>query len=69
MQRLHRLRICAISLALFSLSAIGFAQGSRGSITGKILDPQNAVIPGATVVVTDVLNGVATKVISNQTGY
>jgi len=69
MPRLHAARIGAIVLIALSLAPVCFAQGSRGSITGRIIDAQNAVIPGAAVTVKDVLTGVASKVVSNQTGY
>ena len=65
----HAGRICVIALILCSLSLVCFAQGSRGSITGRILDQQNAVVPGAVVVVKNLLTGVTTKIVSNQTGY
>jgi len=61
--------IWAVALIVLSLSADCFAQGSRGSITGRILDQQSAVIPGANVIVRNVQTGVTSKVITNQTGY
>src|ERR1022692_360322 len=69
MPRLRVGLIGAMALTVFSLSPIGFAQGSRGSIAGRIVDQQNAVIPGASVVVKNVLTGVTTKGVTNQTGY
>lgn len=71
MPRPHSLRRRALVLgaALLSLSAICPAQETRGSITGKISDPQNAVIPGAPVTVTNTLTGVSNKITTNQTGY
>jgi hypothetical protein len=69
MLRSHAGRLCAVAPILFSLVTVCFAQGSRGSITGRILDQQNAVIPGAVVNVKDVLTGVTTKAVTNQTGY
>ena len=68
MHRSHAGRICASALLFFALSAVGFAQ-SRGSITGRVTDPQNAVIAGASVTVKDILNGTANRVTTNQTGY
>jgi len=46
-----------------------FAQESRGSITGKVIDPQNAVVAGAKVIVTNVDTNVSNSVTSNSTGY
>ena len=69
MPSLHVDRLRALALVVLSLPAIGFAQGSRGSITGTVRDQQNSVIPGASVTVKDVLTGGTTKVTTNQTGY
>ena len=68
MHRTHLAHACATALAFLSVSALCFGQ-SRGSITGKVTDQQNAVIPGASVVVRDLLNGGTRKVTTNQTGY
>jgi hypothetical protein len=55
---------------VLSLAAtICFAQESRGSITGKVIDPQGAVVPGAKVTVTNVQTNVSNTVIANSTGY
>ena len=62
-------RALVLGAALLSLAAICPAQETRGSITGKITDSQNALIPGAPVTVTNVLTGVSNKVTTNQTGY
>ena len=62
-------RALVLGAALLSLAAICPAQETRGSITGKITDSQNALIPGAPVTVTNVLTGVSNKVATNQTGY
>ncbi|MFB3828434.1 MAG: carboxypeptidase regulatory-like domain-containing protein [Bryobacteraceae bacterium] len=55
---------------LLVLSAgVAAAQDSRGSIAGKIVDPQDAVIPGVTVVVTNTETGAVSRTATNQTGY
>ena len=46
MPSLHARRLCALALLILSLNGVGSAQ-SRGSITGRVVDQQNAVIPGA----------------------
>jgi len=60
--------VFTLAAAVF-LAGIAFAQESRGSITGKITDPQNAVVPNASVVVTNLATGVAERTTSNSTGY
>jgi hypothetical protein len=71
MLRLH----LALSRVLFTGAALLFAgtncfgQETRGSITGKVTDPQDAVVPGATVVVTNTATGIANRLTTNQTGY
>ena len=42
-----RLRVIAVGLALAAL--VAFGQTDRGSITGTILDPAGAVVPGAAI--------------------
>ena len=69
MQRSRTARFAAIVFGLVSLSGMCFAQGSRGSITGRITDPQNSVVPGASIIVKSVLNCGVTKTATNQTGY
>jgi hypothetical protein len=71
MQRIFvglRRAMCA-AVVLLSVSTICLAQQSRGSITGKVTDAQNAVVPSATVVVTNTATGVANTVKTNQTGF
>jgi len=58
--------VCAV---LLLAGTICFAQESRGSITGKVLDPAGAVIPGAKVTITDVGTNVSSALTSNSTGY
>src|SRR5271157_3894469 len=58
--------VCAV---LLLAGTVCFAQESRGSITGKVIDPTGAVIPGAKVTVTDVGTNVSNMVASNSTGY
>ena len=67
MSRLNFARNCA--LLLLCLSTVCLAQESRGSITGKVVDPQNSVVPGATVLVTNTATNVSDKATTNQTGY
>ena len=45
------------------------SQVSRGSITGKVTDPQGAVIAGAHVLVTNTETNAARRNNTNDTGY
>ena len=42
---------------------------TRGTIYGRILDPQGSAIMGATVSVTNIETNVSTRVTSNEAGY
>src|SRR5207245_3785638 len=44
------------------------AQDSRGTIAGRIQDPQDAGVPGAKVVITNIDTGVATSLVTNEKG-
>jgi len=64
---LNRVVLCCIALLLAGMNS--FAQESRGSITGKVIDPLNAVVPAAKVTVTNVGTNVSNTVTANSTGY
>jgi Carboxypeptidase regulatory-like domain len=55
---------------LFAVSGVSrtYAQAVFGSIVGTVTDPTGAVVPGATVVVTDVSKGTTQTVQSNGSG-
>ena len=62
----------ALFLATFLASACPIGAQSietRGTIYGRILDPQGSAIVGATVSVTNIETNVSTKVTSNEAGY
>ena len=46
-----------------------FGQESRGSISGTVVDPQGAVVPGARVVVTNTQTNVENHTSTNNTGF
>jgi len=63
----YRLGFLVVVLAaLFSASA--FAQKVTGSVTGAVTDPQGAVVPGATVTLTDVQTSFARTATSSTAG-
>ncbi len=55
--------ICCI---LWAVAA--FAQSDRGTITGTVTDPANAVVPGAKVTATNSLTGAKTETAATDTG-
>src|SRR5215471_18352841 len=58
------------SATLLTLLAFGFASGQefRGSITGKVTDPNGAIVPGATVTVQNLGTNVETTTTTNDDG-
>lgn len=65
-------RVCvAVLLAVVALGAPrpAAAQEARGTITGVVVDATKAVVPGATVQVTNVAMGTNSTVITNEVGF
>src|SRR5437763_10109069 len=64
-----RRQIVPLSLLLLALGAgTSLAQSNLGAITGIIADPQQAVVPEATVTATNVATGLRTSTKSNSAG-
>src|SRR5438067_5183288 len=62
-------RVLPLSLQLLALGAgTALAQSNLGAITGIVTDPQNAIVPDATVTATKVATGLRTSTKSNSTG-
>ena len=60
-------RALAVTLFLACASS-AFAQVDRATLTGIVKDPSDASIPGATVTVTSLATGIASKATANQEG-
>src|SRR5581483_3167611 len=58
---------CVLSAALLAV-VTGYAQESRGTISGAISDPTGAAIAGAKVVATEVRTGTKVQTVSETTG-
>ena len=60
-----------LSVALVLCVAISstYAQETRGTIAGRVLDEQGAAMPGVSVTVTNVGTNVSTSLVTNTTGY
>src|SRR5206468_3085661 len=65
-----RLLVALVTLTIFAfLSAPqGFAQATSGTLTGQVIDPSGAVIPNASVTITDVQHGSAVTTTTNGQG-
>jgi hypothetical protein len=59
--------LCVLAL-LFSLNSLTFAQTANTSLRGSIKDPSGAVVPGATVTLTDNTTGTVLQATSNAGG-
>lgn len=53
----------------FCFPAFLAAQESRGAITGRVTDPQGAVVPNAQVTVTNTQTNETRRAVTNETGY
>lgn len=62
----RKLLILPVSAWLIAVSA--FAQSDRGAITGRILDPSGAAVPGAAVAARNQATGVQYKAVSTDAG-
>jgi hypothetical protein len=63
------MRYLACIVALLLNSVLAAAQDTRGNISGTVTDSQGAVIPGATVVVSNTGTGTSTRLTTNSSGY
>lgn len=66
LQRLTFLLVIASTLGLAAIPAYG--QAGKATISGTVLDPSGAVVPGVDVTVINTLTGLTTKVTTTDTG-
>ena len=62
-------RIVSLILLCVVTAAVAHAQESRGTITGTVVDASGAVIPGATVTITNVAMGTNVTAVTNEVGF
>ena len=60
-------RALILTLVLVGLASVSFAQGSA-SVSGRVLDPQEAALPGVRVELTNTATGETQAVTSNAEG-
>lgn len=56
------------ALILLAAGTVCLAQESRGTVTGTVVDPQGAAVPGATVVAKHLATNVETRTTTNEAG-
>ncbi len=64
---MKNLTLKSLTLLLFLCAAV-FAQETNALVTGVVLDPSGAAVPGASVVATNIKTGVVTSQVSNTSG-
>ena len=62
------MRVVLATLCLSLLAAATFAQSDRGTITGAVKDPAEAVVAGATVIAKNLATGAEYKTVTTETG-
>ena len=60
--------VCLLLAAIFTLSAVAFAQSTRGELAGNITDTTGALVPGAKVVVVNADTGATSETVSTSSG-
>ena len=63
-----KFKVFALAALLFAFGATAFAQLETGQITGRVTDPNGAVVPGAAVAVKSVENGSTRNVTADEEG-
>jgi hypothetical protein len=58
----------AMTIAALAGNSIAFGQVQEGRIVGTIYDPQHSVVPGATVIVTDLATNSAKRLVTSSAG-
>jgi protocatechuate 3,4-dioxygenase beta subunit len=61
-------RTFALAFGLLGVTALAFGQGNTGTIVGTVTDPSGAVVPNATVQLTNVRTGVQTTAVTDNFG-
>ena len=62
------MRICSVAIWAVFLASTAYAQTDRGTITGTVADPTNAVIPSASVQLTSAQTGAQYDTVTTATG-
>ncbi len=60
--------IVLVTIGLLLVVSASLSQSDRGTVTGTVKDPSDAVVAGATIVAKNLANGTEVKTISTETG-
>ena len=63
------IRLIRTSVVLLFSAALSWGQQATGTITGTVTDPQNALVPGATVEIRNIGTNAAFETKSNDAGF
>ncbi len=61
--------LLSVILVLGVVISTAYAQETRGTIIGRVLDEQGAAMPGVNVTITNVDTNVSATLTTNSTGY
>ena len=64
----RRIRLFAAALSLLIFAAAALAQGTTGSLTGTVTDPNGAVVPGASVKITNTATNISRESTTDSDG-
>ena len=62
------MKVLACAAVCLLIASGAYAQSDRGTITGTVVDPDGAVVPGASVVAQNPENGARYETVTTQTG-
>ena len=65
---MNRLSIASLLILILSLAAFAQSLGTAGTISGTLIDPNNAVVAGATLILSNTLTGYSRTVTSDSEG-
>ncbi len=67
--RIHVRHVCVALFIVVVTAVAALAQEARGTISGTVRDPSKAVIPGASVTITNIAMGTSVPVVTNEVGW